>query len=121
MSWGPNLLIKEGGAKLVQEWSDVTNELPVAVRRDLVSRAQQQIPLEEQSPSALSENAPEEPMRRLARKLLNFLKVDTPQQFESLVETFEGVSSSELIGALFDLEMSGLVRQLPGKNFVKVW
>jgi DNA processing protein len=121
MSWGPNLLIKEGGAKLVQEWSDVTNELPVAVRRDLVARAQQQIPLEEQSRSALSENAPEEPMKRLARKLLNFLKVDTPQQFESLVETFEGVSSSELIGALFDLEMSGLVRQLPGKNFVKVW
>ncbi len=32
MSWGPNLLIKEGGAKLVQEWTDVTNELPDAVR-----------------------------------------------------------------------------------------
>ncbi len=47
MSWGPNLLIKEGGAKLVQEWSDITNELPVAVRRDLVARAQQQIPIEE--------------------------------------------------------------------------
>ena len=27
MSWGPNLLIKQG-AKLVQEWTDVTNELP---------------------------------------------------------------------------------------------
>jgi DprA winged helix domain len=26
-----------------------------------------------------------------------------------------------LIGALFELEMSGLVRQLPGKSFVKVW
>jgi DNA processing protein len=34
MSWGPNLLIKEGGAKLVQEWSDVTNELHPAIRRD---------------------------------------------------------------------------------------
>ena len=30
MSWGPNLLIKDGGAKLVQEWTDVTNELPPA-------------------------------------------------------------------------------------------
>ncbi|MBV9766027.1 MAG: hypothetical protein JOZ48_14370 [Acidobacteriaceae bacterium] len=38
-----------------------------------------------------------------------------------LVESFEGVSASELIGALFDLEMSGMIRQLPGKNFVKVW
>jgi DNA processing protein len=121
MSWGPNLLIKEGGAKLVQEWSDVTNELPVAVRRDLVARAQQQIPIEEQSRSAGPEGTPEEPMKTLARKLLNYLKVDVPQQFESVIETFEGVSSSELIGALFDLEMSGLVRQLPGKNFVKVW
>ena len=62
-----------------------------------------------------------EPQRALAQKLLNGLKVDVPQQLETLVETFEGVSSSELIGALFELEMSGLVRQLPGKNFVKVW
>jgi DNA processing protein len=38
-----------------------------------------------------------------------------------LLETFEGVSSSELISALFELEMNGLVRQLPGKRFVKVW
>jgi DNA processing protein len=39
MSWGPNLLIKSGGAKLVQEWSDITNELPVSVRRELASKA----------------------------------------------------------------------------------
>ena len=32
MSWGPNLLIKAGVAKLVQEWTDVTNELPEIVR-----------------------------------------------------------------------------------------
>ncbi len=64
---------------------------------------------------------PEEPMKALAQKLLNHLQVDTPQQLESLVESFEGTSSSELIGALFDLEMSGFIRQLPGKNFVKVW
>lgn len=120
MSWGPNLLIKEGGAKLVQEWSDVTNELPVAVRRDLVSRAQQQL-LPEEGTQTNASPAVEAPMQALARKLLNFLKVDVPEQLESLVETFEGTSSSELIGALFDLEMSGLVRQLPGKNFVKVW
>ncbi|HEX4165334.1 MAG TPA: DNA-protecting protein DprA, partial [Bryobacteraceae bacterium] len=64
---------------------------------------------------------PEEPLQILGRKLLNYLKVDIPQQLESLIETFEGSSSSELISALFDLEMSGLIRQLPGKKFVKVW
>jgi len=121
MSWGPNLLIKQG-AKLVQEWTDITNELPVAVRRDLVARAQQKILLDGAEP--LTETPPEaaqEPLKALTRKLLNCLQVDVPQQLETLVATFEDASSSELISALFELEMSGLVRQLPGKNFVKVW
>ena len=121
MSWGPNLLIKQG-AKLVQEWTDITNELPAPVRRELVNRAQQKVLLEGLEAGLEPESGgSEEPMKALARKLLNHLQVDTPQQLESLVETFEGASSSELIGALFDLEMSGLIRQLPGKNFVKVW
>ncbi len=122
MSWGPNLLIKDG-AKLVQEWTDVTNELPAAVRRELVTRAQQKVLADGGEDGAGNGTAktPDEPLKVLARKLLTHLQIDVPQQLESLVETFEGVSSSELIGALFDLEMSGLVRQLPGKNFVKVW
>jgi DNA processing protein len=121
MSWGPNLLVKQG-AKLVQEWTDVTNELPAALRRDLVNKAQQKVLSEGGGqPSSAPEDGPEEPLKVLARKLLNHLQVDVPQQLESLVETFESVSSSELIGALFELEMSGLVRQLPGKSFVKVW
>ena len=121
MSWGPNLLIKQGGAKLVQEWSDITNDLPAGVRRDLLARAQQQLLRAEPNVAGTAENLLEEPLQALARKLLSHLQVDTPQQLESLLETFEGVSSSELIAALFDLEMSGLIRQLPGKNFVKVW
>jgi len=122
MSWGPNLLIKSGGAKLVQEWTDVADELPAAVRRDLVARAYQtaQLAAGESLPEAPESNQ-EEPLKRLARRLLNHLQVDVPTQLDALLETFEGVSSSELISALFDLEMSGLARQLPGKNFVKVW
>ena len=119
MSWGPNLLIKSGGAKLVQEWTDVTDELPAAVRRDLVARAQRQGAGESSAEQA--ESNQEEPLKKLAGRLLNALQVDVPTQLDDLLETFEGVSSSELISALFDLEMSGLVRQLPGKNFVKVW
>ncbi len=122
MSWGPNLLIKDGAAKLVQEWTDITNELPEPVRRELVTKAQQKVLLEGIEP--LMDGAQEPsvlPLKSLGRKLLSHMQVDVPQQLDGLFETFEGVSTSELIGALVDLEFSGLVRQLPGKNFVKVW
>ncbi len=121
MSWGPNLLIKDGGAKLVQEWTDVTNELPVDVRRDLVTQAKQRVLLENPELAEPKTEGSTAPANALATKILGRLQVDIPQQLESLFESFEGISSSELIGALFDLEMSGLIRQLPGKNFVKVW
>ncbi len=57
MSWGPNLLIKQG-AKLVQEWNDVLVELPADIRRALIAKAKArygQIPLEtngEEAPPA---------------------------------------------------------------------
>ena len=121
MSWGPNLLIKQG-AKLVQEWTDVTEELPVAVRRELVSQARQKMLLEDpESGPAVGIEDDQTPVKQLARKLLNALQVDEPKSLDSLLESFETVSSSELIGALFDLEMSGLIRQMPGRKFVKVW
>lgn len=122
MSWGPNLLIKDGTAKLVQEWGDVVNELPAAVRRELVNRGQQRILMNGgQSHPEGDEKAALNPLQELARRILNELQVDESKQLDELLETFEGVSSSEMIAALFELEMNGLVRQLPGKRFVKVW
>ncbi len=64
MSWGPNLLIKEGGAKLVQEWSDVTNELPAPVRRELVSRAQQKMLIEGIDPLPEPRRAPSKNLKK---------------------------------------------------------
>jgi len=122
MSWAPNLLIKQGTAKLVQEWSDVVNELPADVRRSLVKRGQKQLLLDGGIP--VPEGEEKEvlaPLQVLSRKLLSHLQVDVSQSLDSLFETFDTVSSSELIAALFDLEMNGLVRQLPGRAFVKVW
>src|SRR5207249_2296326 len=46
MSWGPNLLIKQG-AKLVQEWNDVVTELKVADRRHLASLVRKQLDLKD--------------------------------------------------------------------------
>src|SRR5208282_3692027 len=42
MSWGPNLLIKQG-AKLVQEWNDVVVELPQPAQRRLIDQGRQRI------------------------------------------------------------------------------
>ncbi len=89
MSWGPNLLIKQG-AKLVQEWSDITNELPAAVRRELVARAQQKVLEEAGEPLLPAGNGESEPQKLVARKLLSALQVDVPQQLETLLESFEG-------------------------------
>jgi DNA processing protein len=40
---------------------------------------------------------------------------------EALAETGGEASPSEIIAALFELEILGLAKQLPGRNFVKVW
>ena len=44
MSWGPNLLIKQG-AKLVQDWNDVVTELKPEDRRWLANRLRKQMDL----------------------------------------------------------------------------
>lgn len=123
MSWGPNLLIKQG-AKLVQEWNDVVVELTPEDRRRLVIAGQQHLGLETSEGAAASDASsgkPELPQDRVAKQVLSALRVDTPTHLDVLVESFLQFTSSEIIAALFELEMNGLVKQLPGKNFVKVW
>ena len=57
----------------------------------------------------------------MARRVLAKLKTDEAIQLDLLVDSLEDASPSEIIAALFELEMLGLARQLPGRNFVKVW
>ena len=125
LSWGPNLLIKQG-AKLIQDWNDVIAELPAESRRHLINRGKERILAAggvatnggEQS-SLVNSLGPE--MGPVARRALDALKVDSTIHLDNLLEIVQDTSTSELIAALFELEMLGLVRQLPGKNFVKVW
>ena len=121
-SWGPNLLIKQG-AKLVQEWNDVVTELSPEARRRLIESGRSRILGEQQIlPGAGGEvNLPPGPGAALGRWLLSHLKVESATHIDHLLDTLEIGSPSELIAALFELEMMGLVKQLPGKNFVKVW
>jgi len=122
MSWGPNLLIKQG-AKLVQDFNDVIVELPVEDRRRLALASEGRLFAAAPQESRTAEDASAMPagLSPAAARLLARLKVDEPTHIDALLEALDDLSSSEIIAALFELEMSGLARQLPGKNFVKVW
>jgi len=113
-SWGPNTLIKQG-AKLVATWEDVWEELPTDVRLRLTPQRQNESEAQ-QTASLFQENelSPHE------KKIFSLLKVDESTHIDEIVERLEpDLSSSEIFAALFELELAGKVRQLPGKNFVK--
>jgi predicted Rossmann fold nucleotide-binding protein DprA/Smf involved in DNA uptake len=64
------------------------------------------------------------PVRRQAlasgKEGFALIKPDASTHIDEIVERLEPeVSSSEIFAALFELELSGKVRQLPGKNFVR--
>jgi len=128
MSLGPNLLIKQG-AKLVQDWNDVVVELKPEDRRRLaVSLRKKLNPQEIESAETSGSVQPSlvagsltGPANGVAQMVLRALKPDAPVGLDHLIDTLEGTSPSEVIAVLFELEMAGLVRQLPGKNFLRVW
>jgi DNA processing protein len=50
------------------------------------------------------------------------MKADEATHLDEIVERLEAeISSSEIFAALFELELAGKVKQLPGKNFVKTF
>jgi DNA processing protein len=61
------------------------------------------------------------PMQSLGTGILSKLRADSAMQLDELLESLEGFSSSEVIAVLFELELRGLIRQMPGKRFIKVW
>jgi DNA processing protein len=128
MSWGPNLLIKQG-AKLVQDWNDVVVDLPQTAQRRLIDEGRQRImdqglmsSAESSGETGASQHSQlNEPHQAVARRVLAALKLDQAIHLDLLVDTVEEASPSEIIAALFELEITGLAKQLPGRNFVKVW
>lgn len=124
MSWGPNLLIKQG-SKLVQDWNDVVVELKPEDRRWLVRECRNRLNLlgenEGESSGGGQTSLDLGPMTEVARVILRALTPDAPVALDHLVETLAPVSPSEIIASLFELELSGMVRQVPGKSFLRVW
>jgi DNA processing protein len=120
MSWGPNLLIKQG-AKLVQEWNDVVVELKADDRRRLVDQYRKRLNLKGENSEETNTGDPASVLGSAAHAILKLLRPDVPMGLDNLIESLEEVSSSEAIAALFELELGGLVRQLPGKSYIRVW
>jgi len=113
-SWGPNTLIKQG-AKLVATWEDVWEELPADVRLKLTPQGGGESPAD-QTASLFGET--ELPPHE--KKIFALLKADEATHIDEVVERLEAeLSSSEVFAALFELELAGKIKQLPGKNFVK--
>src|SRR5690349_20714405 len=113
-SWGPNTLIKQG-AKLTATWEDIWEELPADIKHQLESEWAPKASEEEPTSSLFgNELSPAE------KKLLSILRQDESTHIDVIMEKLEGqISSSEVFTALFELEMSGKVKQMAGKNYVK--
>ena len=116
LSWGPNTLIKQG-AKLVATWEDVWEELPSEVRLQL--EAERPSASEAPSTASLFDGAALSPHEK---RIYALLRADESTHIDELVDRVqEHMSSSEMFAALFELEINGKIRQLPGKNYVRTF
>ncbi len=110
VSFAPNQLIKQG-AKLVTSAEDVIEELPTPIRAAL---------LQAEKPEAEQRNLlAAAALEGVEKKLYELLSTEEPLHIDEIVEG-SGLNSSEVLATLFDLEMKGIIRQLPGKQFSKV-
>jgi DNA processing protein len=107
-SFGPNYLIKQG-AKLVQTWRDIVEELPSEIRQEIFIKE--------------DAKAPDKPVLDLLSeeeiKLLELIKTDEASQFDKLYRG-SGLSIPHLSDLLLNLEMAGKIRQLPGNLYVRI-
>jgi predicted Rossmann fold nucleotide-binding protein DprA/Smf involved in DNA uptake len=110
VSFAPNQLVKQG-AKLVIGWEDVVGELPTEIRAEL-------FPVEatthEERASLFETN-----LSPIEKRLFDPIRIEKAIHVDELVET-TGLSSSETLAALCEMEMRGIIRQMPGKQFVRV-
>ena len=115
-SWGPNTLIKQG-AKLTATWEDVWEDLASEVKHELEAAGQ----VESKAGGSASLFSSDEPtLPEHERFVLDRLRRDDATQLDELIEALEGqLGSAEIFTALFELELGGRVKQMPGKKYVR--
>ena len=122
-SFGPNHLIKQG-AKLVDGWRDVVDELPAAIRMQFLPQAADSSAGETDVAGDTSQHLPatallfEQSLNPEQKAVLQALRVDEALFVDSILGSVD-LPHPRLLATLLDLEMSGLVRQLPGKQFIR--
>jgi DNA processing protein len=114
-AWTPNMLIRQG-AKLVATWEDVWEDLPSQVRIELEST-----PASASKPEVTASLLPDPVLRPQEVQVLEVLRADESLQIDEILDLLDTqLTSSEVFTALFELEMAGRIRSLPGKNYVRV-
>jgi DNA processing protein len=126
-AWGPNTLIKQG-AKLTATWEDVWEDLPSQIRLQLedemAASGRGAVGVESKADRAASlfndSESDGRPLPEHERNVLDRLRRDESTQLDELIEALEAqMGSPEIFTALFELELRGKVKQLPGKNYVR--
>ena len=115
-SFGTNYLIKGASAKLVQQWQDVVVELPPDIAARLLPPPMKQ---KEAAPGVVAQLslAPND-LTAQERAVWELLSAEEAAHIDALAAASQ-LSIPELTGALLALEMRELIRQLPGKCFVR--
>lgn len=121
-AWGPNTLIKQG-AKLTATWEDVWEDLPPEIRLQLEEAMGVAGRGESKGSGAASlfgDTDAEQQLPEQERRVLERLRRDEAMQLDELIEALEQhMGSAEIFAALFELELRGRVKQMPGKNYVR--
>jgi DNA processing protein len=117
-SWTPNTLIKQG-AQLTATWEDVWEVLSSQVRLELEA-GWAAAPASESKAGGAASLLPDPPLGAGEAIVLEVLRRDAALQIDEILDLVETqLTSAEVFTALFELELAGRIRSLPGKNYVR--
>jgi DNA processing protein len=99
----------------------VWEDLPSQIRLQLEDELEAERPNESKAGGTASLFS-ETPLPAHERAVMDRLRHDEATQLDDLIERLEAeLGSAEIFAALFELELAGRVKQLPGKNYVRAF
>ena len=117
---GTNRLIKQG-AKLVEGVEDIIEEITPQIKKRIPDLQKQST---KHPPPSLEDHPTEthvpfaEPQLTEGEKVLLSLISANPTDIDTLINN-SGIEAKEILSLLLQLELKGLVTQLPGKRFIR--